>query len=60
MHVSSAGLPKWARTTLQEHRSDTRPALYSRQQLERGETADELWSVGSSCNYTVALANACE
>jgi len=34
----------WARKTLTEHAADARPALYSLKQLERGETADELWN----------------
>lgn len=38
------GFPGWAQTTLNEHRSDPRPHLYSRDQLERGATHDELWN----------------
>jgi len=34
----------WARKTLVEHAGDPRPHRYSLQQLERGETADELWN----------------
>ena len=34
----------WARKTLLEHAGDPRPHRYSFQQLERGETADELWN----------------
>jgi deoxyribodipyrimidine photo-lyase len=34
----------WARKTLIEHAGDPRPRHYSLQQLERGETADELWN----------------
>jgi deoxyribodipyrimidine photo-lyase len=37
-------LPEWARTTLAEHASDTRPALYSTAELERAETHDEYWN----------------
>ena len=34
----------WARATLLEHAADPRPHRYSLEQLERGETADELWN----------------
>jgi deoxyribodipyrimidine photo-lyase len=34
----------WARKTLLEHASDPRPHSYSLEQLERGETGDELWN----------------
>jgi deoxyribodipyrimidine photo-lyase len=34
----------WARKTLVEHSGDARPHRYSLKQLERGETADELWN----------------
>jgi deoxyribodipyrimidine photo-lyase len=34
----------WARKTLIEHAGDPRPYCYSLKQLERGETADELWN----------------
>jgi deoxyribodipyrimidine photo-lyase len=34
----------WARRTLIEHAGDARPHRYSLAQLERGETADELWN----------------
>jgi deoxyribodipyrimidine photo-lyase len=34
----------WARKTLVEHAGDARPHRYSLQQLERGETSDELWN----------------
>ena len=34
----------WARKTLIEHTADPRPHRYSLQQLERAETADELWN----------------
>jgi deoxyribodipyrimidine photo-lyase len=34
----------WARKTLIEHAGDTRPHRYLLSQLERGETADELWN----------------
>jgi len=34
----------WARKTLLEHAADPRPHRYTFEQLERGETADELWN----------------
>jgi deoxyribodipyrimidine photo-lyase len=34
----------WARKTLIEHAGDARTHRYSLEQLERGETADELWN----------------
>jgi deoxyribodipyrimidine photo-lyase len=34
----------WARKTLIEHTGDPRPHRYSLKQLERAETADELWN----------------
>lgn len=34
----------WARRTLTEHCADPRPHLYSFLQLERAETADDLWN----------------
>ena len=37
-------VPGWARATLAVHAADPRPALYSPEQLERGETADAAWN----------------
>ena len=34
----------WARKTLVEHAGDARPYRYSLEQLERGETDDDLWN----------------
>ncbi len=34
----------WARITLAEHARDLRPWIYTPQQLERGQTHDELWN----------------
>ena len=39
-----AGLPADARETLEAHASDPRPALYSLDELARGETDDETWN----------------
>ncbi|MFO0713037.1 MAG: deoxyribodipyrimidine photo-lyase [Sandaracinus sp.] len=38
------GVPAWARQTLAEHHADPRPALHTVEQLERGETKDEVWN----------------
>jgi deoxyribodipyrimidine photo-lyase len=37
-------LPDWARRTLDKHRTDVRPHLYSRQQFEQAATHDALWN----------------
>ncbi|HET7541907.1 MAG TPA: deoxyribodipyrimidine photolyase [Polyangiaceae bacterium] len=37
-------LPAWAQKTLTEHRSDPRPVLYTRAQLEAARTHDPLWN----------------
>lgn len=37
-------LPRWAQRTLGAHARDKRAVLYSRKQLERGETHDALWN----------------
>jgi deoxyribodipyrimidine photo-lyase len=38
------GAASWAQDSLQLHASDVREHLYSTQQLERGETHDDLWN----------------
>lgn len=43
-HESFDALPDWARTTLDEHRQDERPYLYSLESFEGAETHDELWN----------------
>ncbi|MEP7213007.1 MAG: deoxyribodipyrimidine photo-lyase [Acidobacteriota bacterium] len=37
-------LPAWAHKTMREHIDDERPVIYSLEQLEAGETQDELWN----------------
>ncbi len=37
-------LPDWAKRTLDEHRKDKRPHLYSREQLEAAHTHDPYWN----------------
>jgi len=43
-YESFASLPSWAQKTLREHRSDPRPVLYTRAQLEAARTHDPLWN----------------
>jgi deoxyribodipyrimidine photo-lyase len=38
------GCPNWALQTLNKHRDDPRPRLYSAERLERAETHDPLWN----------------
>lgn len=38
------GLPSWSRETLEEHKVDKRAYIYSVDQLENGETHDQLWN----------------
>jgi deoxyribodipyrimidine photo-lyase len=38
------GFPKWAQITLNAHRNDPRPTLYSGTVLEQGATGDHLWN----------------
>jgi len=37
-------LPEWARKTLDKHRRDPRPEVYTAAQFEAAETQDELWN----------------
>ncbi|HLL52753.1 MAG TPA: deoxyribodipyrimidine photo-lyase [Myxococcaceae bacterium] len=39
-----ASLPAWARRTLDDHRGDTRDALYTLEELEAGRTYDGIWN----------------
>jgi deoxyribodipyrimidine photo-lyase len=41
---SLAALPAWAQKTMREHADDERQFTYSLEQLEAGETHDELWN----------------
>jgi len=41
---SAEVFPSWARATLHDHEQDIREHLYSYEQLESGETHDELWN----------------
>jgi len=44
LYDSFEGLPGWAKKTLDEHRKDKRPRLYTKQQLEAAQTYDQLWN----------------
>ncbi len=44
LYDSIESAPDWAHRTLAQHAHDMRPVTYSRQQLEGGETHDELWN----------------
>jgi deoxyribodipyrimidine photo-lyase len=41
---SLSSLPPWVQTTMREHADDQRQFTYSLEQLEAGETHDELWN----------------
>ena len=41
---SLAALPAWVQKTMREHGTDERSFVYSLEQLEAGETHDELWN----------------
>jgi deoxyribodipyrimidine photo-lyase len=41
---SFKAVPEWARKSLAKHKSDKRPYLYTRRQLERAETHDPYWN----------------
>jgi deoxyribodipyrimidine photo-lyase len=38
------GFPNWAKKTLREHKKDTREYIYSRKEMEKAETHDDLWN----------------
>jgi deoxyribodipyrimidine photo-lyase len=41
---STQGFPKWGQETLDRHGADPRPYLYSLDELDDGQTHDELWN----------------
>lgn len=43
-HDRYESLPDWARRTLDRHRRDRRPVVYTLQQFEQAETQDEIWN----------------
>lgn len=42
------GLPEWAQKTLQEHAGDTRPSIYSPEELENAQTHDPYWNAAAN------------
>jgi len=42
------GIPAWARATLDRHRADPRPHIYSRAEFEAARTHDDLWNAAQS------------
>ncbi len=42
------GFPVWAKTSLNNHRSDEREFLYSQHQFEMSQTHDELWNAAQT------------
>jgi len=45
---SLLGASDWAQKTLKEHKEDQREYLYTREQLEAGETHDDLWNAAQT------------
>ena len=41
-------LPPWAQKTLDDHRDDARPYVYTLEQFERAETHDDLWNAAQN------------
>ncbi len=41
---SLKSLPDWVQKTMREHADDERPVTYTAEELEKGETHDELWN----------------
>lgn len=42
------GFPSWAKASLDAHRDDPRPYLYTRAQFERAQTHDALWNAAQT------------
>lgn len=47
-YASFSSLPDWARNTLEKHRKDPRPALYTHAQLENAQTDDRVWNAAQN------------
>lgn len=45
---SVGGFPDWAKKTLNEHRQDPRPFLYTEEQLEHAQTHDPMWNAAQT------------
>jgi deoxyribodipyrimidine photo-lyase len=57
-YASFQALPDWARQTLDEHRRDERPYLYSPEQLEQARTHDPYWNAAmQEMRYTGYMHN---
>ena len=48
-HRTFSAAPDWARQELDDHGDDPRPASYTLEQLERGETESALWNAAQRC-----------
>lgn len=48
-HRTLEATPPWARTELADHEADPRPAQYSLEELEQGQTASPLWNAAQRC-----------
>jgi len=48
-HRTLDAAPTWARKELDDHADDPRPARYSLEALERGETESALWNAAQRC-----------
>lgn len=47
-YAEYTSLPKWALATLEEHKSDPRPKIYSLEELELSKTDDALWNAAQN------------
>ena len=43
-----SSLPTWAKTTIAEHKEDTRPTLYSLEELAQSQTHDPIWNAAQT------------
>ena len=43
-----SSLPKWAKTTIEEHRNDPRPVTYSLEDLAQSKTHDPVWNAAQT------------
>ncbi len=43
-YESLKALPDWAKKTIREHDADARPKIYTAEEIELGQTGDELWN----------------
>ena len=43
-HERWSAVPQWAQDSLERHTQDTRPNIYSWEQLARGETSNQFWN----------------